>query len=351
MEFSRSVFFLAGIFFPAVIYFGIIAGAFFLSRYLVRKKYRLRTVICLWVIVLILLLHGLFTCSQGLSYPISAALQTNAMQHITIGCVERVQLASYPPIYFDPISKRLSPAKFLTINGQQFYFPYCDVEIGQTVELRWATNERVVYAYNILQNGNGSNHSTYPIELPGSSQQYYAYADLGQILVVVFASLFIVGVVVQYPVGKMLSVRFMKKDQEVVNSIIPNRFGLIYMCIQFFLILGILGGLALKGFTGAGFILLVSAIPITGLIVKKQTTTVRIEEGLLVVKSFGATHRIQKESLVTASFVASSLPHNRCLMITLRNGMVFRFEQENYYGLENMYKKIQEALNQKPSNK
>lgn len=346
MEFSNTEYIFAGIFVPVAVFIAIMACASALTRYLAAKKYSIYAIIILWVIIVVFLLNGLFSLSQGFQYPVSAALQPDASQFITIGCVEQVEIAPSPPIYFDSLSKRFSAAKFLTIDGKQYYLPYCDVKVGQTVELRWSTDERVVFAYSILPNGNNSDNITYPMPSPNTTQPRNAHEKLGQIIVVVCAGLFLAGVVLQYVTGKKLAAFFENKDQEIETAIITNRIGLLYSCVQYLLVLGILGGLVLKGFAGAGIILLIGAAVIASLIIKKYTTTAIMEEDLFVVKSLGSSHRIELGDITDVRFVASGLPHNRCLMITLKNKMVFRFEQEHYYGLGNMYKQLCSVLDQ-----
>lgn len=349
MEFSRFDYGFTGIILPVAIFFVIIVGAVFFSRYLAVKKYSWRAIIFMWVIVLALLLHGLLIYSQGFSYPISAVLQTDTMQYITVGGVEQVRSAPYPPIYFDPITNALSPAKLLTVSGMQFYLPYCDVEVGQTVELLWATKEHVVYAYHILPDGGSSGNCTYPIASPNSSHQHNAYTYVGQILALSSVSLFVLIVLLQYPIGRKLAIYFAKKDREIANKIIPNRFGLLYVCCLIFPLLGTLSGMALKGFTGASIILLAGATMIAVQVFRKQTTTAFIEGDLLVIKEFKSMRRLEKDSIASARFVASRLPYNRCLMIKLKNGMFFRFEQENFYGLDSMHMMLCELLKENPS--
>lgn len=348
MEFSKSDYGFVGIFLPVATFLVIIMGAFFVSKYLASKKYHWRTIIFAWVIVLVLLLHGLSTYSYGFTYPISAALQTDAVQYITVGSVEQVQSAPCPPIYFNPISGKFSPAKFISVDGVRFYMPYCDIEIGQTVELRWATGEHVVYAYRILSDEEIYESCTYPIAPPNPSHQHNSSTQVGLTLAIVSAILLALAVALQYPLGKAMSPYFAKKDRDVRDIIHPNRFGLLYVCTQLFLMCGILGGLALRGFGGVIIVFLIGAVFIGRLVLKKQTTTAFLEGDLLIVKDWETEYRIERDSVKTIEFVASRLPYNRCLMLTLENGMVFRFEQENFYGLESMYAKLSNLPKQKP---
>lgn len=340
MEFSKSDYGFVGIFLPVVVFLVIIAGTFFISRYFSSKKYHWRTIIFIWVIVLALLLYGLFTYSYGFTFPVSAALQTDTVQYITVGSVEQVQSAPYPPIYFNPISKKFGPASFITVDGVCFYLPYCDIEIGQTVELRWATGEHVVYSYRILPDEEIHESCTYPIAPPNFSHQHNSNTQLGLTLAIASTILLALAVALQYPLGKVMSPYFAKKDREIRDIIHPNRFGLLYVCTQLFLMCGILGGLALQGFGEAIIVLLIGAAFIGRLVLKKQTTTAFLAEDLLVVKDWENECRIERESIKTIKFVASRLPYNRCLILILENGMIFRFEQENFYGLESMHTKL-----------
>lgn len=342
MEFSRFDYALPGIWLPVAIFAAIIVGAFLTSRYLAAKKYHGRTVLFLWLLVLMLLLRGLVTYAQGFTYPISAALQTDTTQYITVGCVEQVGPAPCPPIYFDPIGSKFGAAKLVTVDGVQFYLPYCDIEIGQTVQLRWANEEHVVYAYQILPDGGES--KTYSIEMPAPQQN--PLARIGQTLALVSAGLLLLQVVLQYSLGKKMTPYFAERDRKTADRIIPNRFGLLYVCALLLPMAGILGGLALKGFTGALLILLAGTVLLGRLALIKQTTMVSLEENTLVVKHFGSVRRIGIESVAQTGFVASRLPGNRCLQVTLKNGTVLRFEQENFYGLESMHKKLRRLVAQ-----
>lgn len=350
MNFPKSAYGFAGIFMPVAIFFVIIGATFFLSRYLISKKHHWLTIISVWVIVLVLLLHGLFTYSNGLTYPISGALQNDAVQYITVGRVEQVQPAPCPPIYFNPISKKFSPAKFITVDDVQFYLPYCDIEVGQAVELRWATEKYVVYSYRILSDIESHQSCTYPITSSTPSQQHISHEYVGLILAIVSTSLFVLLVVLQYPLGKEIAPYFAQRDREVNDKVRPNRFGLLYACVQFIPMCGILGGIALRGFWGAIIVLLVGTVFIGRLVLKKQTTTLSLEGDFLVVKDYETKYHIEKNLVKSIGFVASRLPHNRCLMITLENGMIFRLEQEYFYGLESMYARLSVLPNQKPSN-
>lgn len=133
---------------------------------------------------------------------------------------------------------------------------------------------------------------------------------------------------------------FVKKDREVTDMVRPNRFGLLYVCVPIVLVFGIVGGLVLRGFAGAMIIFLIGTVLIGRQVLKKQTTTVFLEGDLLIVKDWETSYQIERDSVETIRFLASRLPHNRCLTLTLKNGMVFRFEQENFYGLENIYAKM-----------
>ena len=138
---------------------------------------------------------------------------------------------------------------------------------------------------------------------------------------------------------------FTRKDRNVRDIVRPNRFGLLYAGVLLILMCGILGGLTLHGFRSAIIVFLVGAVIIGRLVIKKQTTTVFLEGNLLVVKDCETVYRIEKDSVKTIGFVASRLPYNRCLILTMKNGMIFRFEQENFYGLESMYVKLSNQPN------
>lgn len=283
------------------------------------------------------LMYGMSFCVQGLKYPISAVLHQNAMQYITVGNVEQVQSAPSLPIYFDPELKQFGPAKFVTVDGVPYYLPYGDIQIGQSVELRWATEEHVVYACRVLAPDEPIHNGTYPVSQP---IQPYTNVEIGSVIAIVFALLFGLAAVSQYPLGKIMAPRFAKKDKEFREGIVPNRFGLLHVGLQLLLTCGIVSGLALRGFRGAMFIFLLGLVFIGGMVLKKQTTTVSLDGDTLVIMDCNIVHRFERNSVKKVEFVASRLPYNRCLMLTLKNGTTFSFEQENFYGLESMYAEL-----------
>lgn len=346
MEFSKCIYALVGVWLPLAAIFVVFACAFLINRYLVKKQYHLGTIMFLWIMVLVFLLYGLAIFSQGLKYPISAVVPQNVMQYITVGNVEQVESAPCPPAYFNPVSKQFGPAKFVTVDGIRFYLPYGDVQIGQAVELRWATEECVVYAYRVLPPEEQFVNSTYPVNPPVQSN---SNVQIGSTIATVSAVLFALAVALQHPLGKVMAPRFIQKDQKFRDRIVPNRFGLLYACVKLLPMCGIFGGLALRGFGGAIIVFLVGIFFIGRLVLKKQTTTVSLEERMLVVKDWKTVYRIDMDSVKTIEFVESRLPYNRCLMLTLKNGMIFRFEQENFWGLENMYAKLSHPFKQNPN--
>lgn len=337
MEFSKFDYALVGIWLPLATTFSVFTVAFLLSRYLAVKKYNWGVIMLLWGMVLIFLLRGLAISAQGLKYPIRAALQQNATQYITVGNVESVQHAPSPPVFFNPDSKQFVPAKFLTVDGMQFYLPIGDVQVGQTIELRWATDNFVVYAYRLLSPEEQFESGTYPIKLP---VQTYSNINVGSIITTVSAILFALVIVLQYPLGKVMVPRFVQKDREFQDIIVPNRFGLLYVGIPLLLLCGILGGLAFSGFYATIVVLLIGTVFVGRAMVKKQSTTVTLDKQQLVIRAFRETMCIETDSIEAVEFVASRLPHNRCLVLRLKNGIALRFEQEHFYGLEYMYRKL-----------
>ena len=177
----------------------------------------------------------------------------------------------------------------------------------------------------------------YPIKLP---VQTYSNINVGSILTTVSAILFALVIVLQYPLGKVMVPRFVQKDREFQDIIVPNRFGLLYVGIPLLLLCGILGGLAFSGFYATIVVLLIGTVFVGRAMVKKQSTTVTLDKQQLVIRAFRETMCIETDSIEAVEFVTSRLPHNRCLVLRLKNGTALRFEQEHFYGLEYMYRKL-----------
>lgn len=329
---------------PVLIFIGVIVCTGILARFLTVKKCSFGLIACVWIIVLVILLSGLFTYSERFEYPLSALLQKNTTQYITVGVIEKIESASSPPIYYDPNENTWNTAKIITVDEREFYLLRCDAEVNQVVELRWGTDKYVVYEYGTLHDDGNYESSTYPIKSDSVATPQNENADTGQKIAIVSACIFVLCVLMQYPFGKKISSYFVEKDKNVEGKIIPNRAGMFYVCFMYLPLCGIIIGLLLKGFGGALIVLLAGTVCIFVLMMKKQSTTVSLDCDSLMIKELGTVRRIPIDVIVAARFDASRIPYNRCLTIILKNGVKLRFEQENFYGLGDMHKRICNCL-------
>lgn len=326
--------------FPLLFFAGIIVFTGILARFLTTKKCHISLIACLWIIVLVILLSGLFTYSEGFEYPLSALLQKNSTQYITVGVIENIKCASSPPIYYDSNENTWDAAQIITVDGRDFYLLRCDAEVNQVVELRWGTDKSVVYEYTTLPLEGNYKSSTYPVKPTVSDALQNENADVGQKMAIVSACVFALCVLMQYLFGKKVSSYFVEADKNVKGRIIPNRAGIFLVCLMYLPLCGIIIGLLLKGFRGVLIVILSGTICILVLMAKKQSTTVSLDGNALVIKELGKVRHIPMEAIAAAYFDASRVPFNRCLTIRLKNGVKLRFEQENFYGLDDMYERI-----------
>lgn len=340
MTFSSFDYALPGIVLPTLMFFGLLVSAFCVSRYFGRRKYSIGVAVSPFFIVAFLSILGIATFSQAFYYPLSALLQPNAVQFVTVGRIDAIEPAPHPPRYYNPINRSIASPQFLTIDNEQYYLPYCELEVGQTIELLWVTDAHVAYSYSIVSDCLDDKSYTYPVYPTELKHQESTYDDIGQTIASICSGMFLFFVLIQYPLGQKLSVYFTKRDREIVNRMIPNRFGLLYIFCLFCPLAGIAIGLSMRGFTGALFILVMVSFVIIRLAIKKQTTTVTIDNNSLIIKTIGSLRRIEKGDIVAVDYGKSHMPYNRCLIITLRNGLSLQYEQEHFLGLESMYKVI-----------
>lgn len=326
--------------FPLLIFAGIIVFTGILARLLTAKKCNFSLIACLWIIVLVILLSGLFTYSERFEYPLSALLQKNSTQYITVGVIENIERASSPPIYYDPNENTWDTAKIITVDGRDFYLLRCDAGVNQVVELRWGTDKSVVYEYTTLPPEGNYESSTCPVKPTVPDVPQNENSDVGQKMAIVSACVFVLCVLMQYLFGKKISSYFVEEDKNVEGKIIPNRAGIIHVCLLYLPLCGIIIGLFLKGFRGALIVLLSGTICILVLLAKKQSTTVSLDGNSLVIRELGKVRIFPIESIADVYFDASRIPFNRCLTISLKNRVKLRFGQEDFYGLDDMYKKI-----------
>lgn len=316
------------------------------SRCLSKHKHSIPVILAPLFLFAVLFFSGMFKFHSGFTYPIIATFQPNAARSITIGKIDAISPALPLPLYDNPITGALEPAQLLTVNEEQYYVAYSSMEEGQWVELTWATQERVVYQWKILQPGEKP-AGTYPITTPNVDADHTDWVSAGKIVCWISGIAFLLFVLLQYPVGLYISNYLVEMDRKQTNLIVPNRWWIAHACMGLCPVLGIFVGLRLTGFRGVLLIALLGSIMIIRTVVLKQSTTVRLCGDHLLYKELRTERKLNVEDIASVDWIGSSIPHNRCLKILFTNGFVLRFEQESFWGLQDMYNRLNERLKQK----
>lgn len=341
MLFSASDIVLSGVVAPLAIVLFISVLSISLSFSLGRRKKPLYAVLAPIIIWGTLLIMGLITFADGLTYPISVLIQPHAEKRETIGEVTAIRDAPIPLIYYSPNLNTFDSASIVTVNGNEYYIVQHQLQVGQYVNLVWSTDKRVVFSWSILPQYEpetyGGESSNYQKEQVISPPNFVTNANpilLGSFLIIVVVT------ILQYPLGKAISSRLEKIDRRHSGSVVPNRFGLLIYATILCPITGVLIGLSLEGYSGVWLIGLLAFVSVFRIILVKQTTTVQIVNDSLYYRKLGSEHYYEICEIVSVQWGSSQIPHNRSLVITFSNHFSLALEQENYWGIENMYSEL-----------
>lgn len=276
--------------------------------------------------------------------PLSLVLEPDTPLQKTVGRVTAVNDAPELPIYYSPDSKILHSAMYITVNGDDYYLPYCHVDVGSLIELIWTGDMRVVYNVDDTVS-ESSPIGTTLISEPDEQDNYERSRDSNGIFIArTFLILFIAVVVLQYLLGSKIACWLQEKDRTYRKGIIPSRIGLIHFAFTFLPFTGMIAGIAISGFPEAVVILALGTVVIVYILIKKQATSLTLSCGRIIYKELYRTLTFAISDLKEIAWVQSRIPGNRCLRITLQNSFVLTFEQENFWGLENMYCRLQRKL-------
>lgn len=346
MIFSNMDYAIPGVIIPFLILLLLFILAFSISRFLGKHGNSVSVIAVPIFVFAFLFFSGMVKFHSGFTYPIMATFQPNAARSITVGKIDAISSAPPLPLYYNRITGALEPAQLLTMNDEQYYVACSSIEEGQWVELTWATQERVVFQWKILQ-PDEKPAGTYPITPPNVDFNHTDWVTAGKIICLISGISFLLFVLLQYPVGFYISDYLIKMDRKQTDTIVPNRLGIAHACMSLCPILGILVGWRLTGFRGALLIALLGAIMIIRIVVLKQLTTMRYCGDHLLYKELRTERKLNIEDIASIDWRRSSIPHNRCLEILFTNGFVLRFEQESFWGLQDMYNRLNKRMKQK----
>lgn len=156
-------------------------------------------------------------------------------------------------------------------------------------------------------------------------------------------TIFVLFVILQYPIGKSVAFFLEKKDKSVYGAILPHKFGTMYRCCFLMPLLGMVVGLTIHGDSAMWFAVIISLIMFAVLMFLKNTTVLTIDNGYIIIKELKHIQKIPLHDIDSVGFGISRIPYNRSLVITLRNGVRLTYEQENYYGLSWFYQRFNEV--------
>jgi hypothetical protein len=316
----------------------------FTRRIAAHKRFRYAG-IALFVIWIFLIIAGLAKYSASMSYPMSVLLQPSAKTQTTVGQVTAIRQADVFPMYYCPNTRTLQKAKFITVNGNEYYIISCAPEIGQYVKINCITEEHVVISWEISTlNEDDENQQTNVSNSDGIANEILVC--LGRKLIKISIGLFIFVVSVQYVLGRRFNDYLIRRDRLYQAGACPNRWGLLLNIILFLPIIGILISWGLSGFSGAYIIAFLGAATLLQITAKKQTTYLTLEENELLVLESGSVRHYPYDSITLVRWGKSKLPFNRSLIVEFCNGFNLMLEQEHFWGLEYLYRKLNSYLKQ-----
>lgn len=343
MNFGHS-YVLFGLIIPIVIvgvpYFLALA----LSRYFTRKVHSLPVYIVPVLLWLIAFLCCIVYLSSGYRYPICAILQNKSDRYNTIGYVENITDAPSLPIYYDSVSNKWSAGKLVTVNNQQYYMPFGDVEIGTAIDFIWGSDERVIYECSIKATVSDDEIGTRLVSSKVEPQPEPSKIKIGQIISTIFFGVFLIIAILLYVARNAVYNYLIERDKEITQKIIPNKIGLVECTLSTVLFLGISLGLMFSGFKE---ILLISAI-YTGFrmvsTVKSMRRQLIINEDTIIVINGKKIKKYSAAEVTDIHFEPTRAPYSRCLVITFCKSLEVSFNQLYFWGLNSAYLNLKDRV-------
>lgn len=288
---------------------------------------------------LIVTLGGISLCARGMEYPLTAWIQANQPIYVTTGQITNIVDAPSPPVY----GASLQPAKLVTINDETFYAITVNVEEGAYVKIRWSTDARIVYALERIDSEDliHGEHIIEQADVESSKE-----SSVGKWVLHISIALFLIAFILQYPLGKRIAPVLMKKDRLVTTGVFPNRYGIFHYCVVFCLLCCVLLGFRLTGFYGVGIIFAIALSMMVAMLICKQSVKVTLQQDVLVYKELCREQRIPLEYISSVEWGRSGIPYNRQLIIRLQTGRAIFLQQEHFWGLENLFKQLEQRSGQ-----
>lgn len=323
-----------GVLFPLFALIAVFILVIIIAKIFAKRKFSTFVVISPILVFGLLFFAGMALFADGFRFPIIAFFQSNSPVQTTAGQVTNVQEAPAIPVYYDRETHRFLPAMLITVNDDDYYVLHSNIEKGQWVSLTWITDERVVLSWAESEQAVAEQP---PAE---DSIRQNQNSSVAQAMMYVFGIMFLILLGLQYLFGQRISEYLQKQDRQCSNGVIPSRFGILYFLIVYLPVFGFLIGWGANGFHGAFLIAILSLVFFLRIMILKQTTFLSFGGGKLVFREFKTTRVFPIDEIINVSWGTSKIPHNRSLIIQLPSGCSIVLEQENYWGLEDMYHKL-----------
>lgn len=325
-----------GVLFPLFALTVVFILVIFIAKTFAKRKFPTFVIIFPILIFGLLFFTGMKFFADGFRFPIIALFQSNAPVQTTLGQVTNIQDAPAIPVYYDRETRDFLPAMLITVNNDDYYVLHSNIETGQWVSLTWITDERVVLSWADAEQAVAEQS---PVE-ESMGQDLPQNNSIAPAVMYVSGVLFLILLGSQYLFGRKISEYLQKQDRQCSNGVIPNRFGILYFLIVYLPVFGFLIGWGANGFHGAFLIAILVLGFFLRIMMLKQTTFLSLDGDELVFREFKTTRAFPVEEIINVSWGTSKIPHNRSLIIQFPSGYSIVLEQENYWGLEDMYHKL-----------
>lgn len=337
---------LFGVLIPFIIIVLSFSIALVITNHLSKKKSSTPIIILPLICWLLIFLISVFLWSDAFKYPICALVQHNSNRYITAGYVENIEELPAPPVYYDNVSNTLTEGKLITVNGTNYFIPFCNFDVGDAVELTWGTDEKVVYKYSVKAMLSESEIGTRLISNNKAVKKNLVNKNVYQSISWFSFIIFDIIVLIRYFFDKKISNFLIEKDKKITNMIVPNVMGVCIFSLTFVPFLVVLICQIILGFYGVLLILIFIISVWAILIIKKLNIKLIINNDYIIIKEFKKNKVIKKDEVAIVSFVQSRfLRNNRCLVILLNNGEKFEFEQQDFWGLTSIYDILNKSIN------
>lgn len=300
------------------------------------KKQLMLLPLLLWYIVL---LFSIFNFANGFSYPLSVILEPTDTIYVTKGIITEKIQAPIGPMYLSD-SGVLEPATIYTVNSEKFYLLDSSMELGKAVNMTWITNRRIVLSWEYIQAESTDDFKTVIIKKPDAISAESPFPSIGHNIRLVCLILFVLYVLTQTIFRNKIATKLISKDKIYQNGIEPNKYGTIAFFILLLIVLGILIGWGMTGFSGAFLIAGIGGTIILILMIKKRCTQLHIQDDILYYSDIFEKRQYGIGTIQSVSWIVSRTLKMRALEIRFVNGHSIVLEQEYFWGLESFHSQI-----------